>query len=694
MGYKNLGLLSSVVSSYDQTKTTIQGRVSQKSISGTPVLGPSVPNFADVVADATVVPVGPVYMSKNITADTARVFLIGTPVAGSVQIILYNQNVNTGAYTYVGRLTYRSPSIATTTVFKGLEVLDSGTTGWKIFIACTNTATINGGLFLLNKIDLADFTPLGAVFIDPATGNDQKAAYFLQDPANIGVNQLNIASNGVIIDSSVNKIYVHNGVAATHQYYVYDTAVTPTFLESTITGTNATPGVFTLTAHGFLANDPVLFKTTGSFSGLTTNTVYFVRNQTANTFELSATSGGASISTAGTQAGVHTIGRAFGTTGSNFTLKTGNLPALLGTLLSNNYESLATPQHASYGSLVGTNCAAFGTSTNLYMGKLSELTSGTTVWPSLATANVLGSLNEVTAVTPIAAQFSNVLDMFVVFTNTSLYFGKRLVNNEIQFKGGRVSNSYYEQTIPSYGSVRFGSAAIAGVTIANGICTLINSTTGQRGLMSLDMSSDDRFDRDYIVTKVIDAPSSILRDVSAFDKLAAVSKNYAIYYRTSGFGSITGGWTLLDDSSLLNISIATQIQFKITFKVLSIMSQTASQLADMVINTEGNDDVSDNWEYSHDSSSNLSPTRVAFRLKYAYGAGTIPTTLRFRSYDLAGSLLVNQTITSNPANFEYSTNNGATWLPLGTIPNSVGTLVRYTFTSPPGVDIRPALRDS
>jgi hypothetical protein len=44
--------------------------------------------------------------------------------------------------------------------------------------------------------------------------------------------------------------------------------------------------------------------------------------------------------------------------------------------------------------------------------------------------------------------------------------------------------------------------------------------------------------------------------------------------------------------------------------------------------------------------------------------------------------------------FEYSTNNGTTWNPLGTIPNTVGTLVRYTFTSPPGVDIRPGLKES
>lgn len=619
---------------------------------------------------------------------------MGTPLAGSVSIILYNHNVKTGVSTYVGRLQLRSQNILTTTVFRGLEVQDTGTTGWHIWISTTNAILINGGLTLLNKIDLADFTPLGSIIIDPATGNDQKAAYLLQDPANIGVNQLNVASNGIIVDSVGSKVYVHNGVSATHQYYVYDSAIAPTFLESTITGTNANPGVFTLNSHGFQNNDPVLFKTTGTFTGLVTNTVYFARNVAANTFELSATSGGASISTVGSQSGVHSIGRAFGTTGSNFVHKTGNLPALLGVLLSNNGENLAVPVHASYGALVGERCAAFGTTTNLYMGKLSDLTSGVITWPSLTTANVLGSLNEVTVPSVTFNQFSNVLDMFVFISNTSLYYGKRLVNNEFQFKGGRINTAYYEGLTTAYGSARFGAVTVTGFQIGSGIACIVGGTAGQRGFINLDMSQDDRFDRDYIVSKVLDTPDSILKTVSVIDELVNTADNYNIYYRLSGFGSISGGWLPFDEADLNSLSISPQIQFKFTVSTLRITSQTASQISDATINTESNDDISDNWEYSHDSSSNLSPTRVAFRLRFAYGAGSVPLTLRFRSYDLSGTLLVNQTITSNPSNFEYSTNNGSTWLPLGTIPNTVGTLVRYSFSSPPGVDIRPALRDS
>ena len=77
---------------------------------------------------------------------------------------------------------------------------------------------------------------------------------------------------------------------------------------STVTITLATPGVVTLASHGLAANTRVVLNTTGALpSGLLTNTTYFVVSPTTNTFELSLTSGGSAITTAGTQSGVHTV---------------------------------------------------------------------------------------------------------------------------------------------------------------------------------------------------------------------------------------------------------------------------------------------------------------------------------------------------------------------------------------------------
>jgi len=82
-------------------------------------------------------------------------------------------------------------------------------------------------------------------------------------------------------------------------------------VSAVVTITIASPGVVSLTAHGFAANQAVIFSTTGALpTGLTAGTVYYVRNPAANTFEVSATVGGASINTSGTQSGVHSVRKA------------------------------------------------------------------------------------------------------------------------------------------------------------------------------------------------------------------------------------------------------------------------------------------------------------------------------------------------------------------------------------------------
>ncbi len=76
---------------------------------------------------------------------------------------------------------------------------------------------------------------------------------------------------------------------------------------STFTITIAAPGVATWNNHGLPNNTPVVLSTTGALpTGLTAGTTYYVRNTATNTFELSATSGGASITTSGSQSGTHT----------------------------------------------------------------------------------------------------------------------------------------------------------------------------------------------------------------------------------------------------------------------------------------------------------------------------------------------------------------------------------------------------
>lgn len=98
-------------------------------------------------------------------------------------------------------------------------------------------------------------------------------------------------------------------LAGSHPAYKPASAVTVSIppAAATVTMTIASPCVVTKAAHGFTGNEPVVLTTTGALpTGLTAGTTYYVKFIDANTFNLSATPGGANINTSGSQSGTHT----------------------------------------------------------------------------------------------------------------------------------------------------------------------------------------------------------------------------------------------------------------------------------------------------------------------------------------------------------------------------------------------------
>lgn len=76
---------------------------------------------------------------------------------------------------------------------------------------------------------------------------------------------------------------------------------------SVVTMTIASPCVVTWTGNAFQNNDPIFITTTGALpTGLSVSTKYYVKGVSGNTFNLSATPGGAAINTTGSQSGTHT----------------------------------------------------------------------------------------------------------------------------------------------------------------------------------------------------------------------------------------------------------------------------------------------------------------------------------------------------------------------------------------------------
>jgi hypothetical protein len=658
--------------------------VASQTFSGSTVLAPRKNAFADVFTDSAIALNG----SFKVTAN-GHLFVPGPEAAGVASLMLYNFDLTTGTFTYVGRINFAMPDTAATVhTWRFTRAIDSGTTGWKIFVATTGTVLINGGLFMLNNIALADFVQAGFPTIGFATGNNQKAVYDLQDPAALGVNHVMTAVAGGGLDGT--DVYIHNGIAATHQYYKFDASVSPTYTTTAVTIPIASPGVVNHAGHAFVANDPVVFTSATTLpTGFVVGTVYFVRNQVAGTsYELSATSGGASINATVAAAVGAFAGRAFGTTSSNFSLKTGNLTALSGTLLLTDSERLVTP---GAGPLAGSKVIALGTTTNLYQGLISELTSGATSWPSLTTVNVSAAASVTTAITPQQLTYMETIDRYVYTTNTSNLVVKQHVNSVITNDFSGIDNHYMEGLAAPY---EIGMVTTVGMDNLNGWLFLAGSTVGQRGIVAYDLRSHDDFDYSYVVTKVLTLTQSTILSITPLLKRlnSGSSPEFGCYYRTSGFGSITGGWTSVNLRERISLGVSTQIQFKISYRTARNFTTNPGQLMELLLEVLDNSETSTNWVGNNDNTTSTSPSKSAFRLKNAY-ATSVPQ-MFYRAYDDSGVLVASANTTTNPTSFEYSTNNGSSWIPLGTVPNTVGTLLRYNWVSPPGVQVTVSLQES
>jgi hypothetical protein len=776
----DLKLLESVGGTYDQTRTTIQGRVSQKTIDAKPVLGPSPTRFLDVFSD-TAGAFTPI--TTMFATDNGRVFMIGAIAGGALPVVCYEINQITGAHTYVGRINISVPSSpAIVHTIRSIKVIDNGVTGWKIYIVATGTVLLGGsGVLLANNISKSDFSQVSPPNIPFATGNNQKAVYQLGRLASLNARSMTITlgtpvrfnlvghgfSNndqvyftsqvgpawttttfaintkyfvrnasandfelsatfngasigaaagptsvvmqplnqeldafGAIIDVDANRLYTHVGTAANPQYFVRDTSVAPTYSTLTADITIGTPGKIQINAHGLTENEPVQFLAGALPTAFALNTTYFVRNLTVNDFELSATAGGASINTLTAATGV-TLGKAFGYTNSQWLHATSILPAIAGTLLATaDVDAIATPVNAPLNGPVlnGQKCAFFATSSNLYLGRLDELTAGATTWPSLTTSNMLGLPSQIVSPIVISASWSDALDHAIVLigqaaTNAFRFMLKKVENNKLTALFGDSCMEWFETSTKEAYEMR-PSLPYLNFTNNSGWLFGLSGAVGQRGVFASDVRSDTLFDFSYIVSKVLSIPqNAIIKSIDVKRELIKTGGEIDVKYRLSGFGSISGGWTLLDADQELSLVAGSQIQLRLDFRSHSADKTSHVQVSDLLIGYETQEELSDNWEYSFDDSSSGSPTRSGFRIKSAY-ASAVPSTLTFRAFDLSGTQIVADSISAQPSRFQYSTDNGLTWLALGTIPNVVGTLVRYTFTSPPGTDVRPSLKDA
>jgi hypothetical protein len=193
-----------------------------------------------------------------------------------------------------------------------------------------------------------------------------------------------LKSNGTVVTfaGTADRLYLLSNT---------DFSWTPVSNVAVVTISSASPGVITLAAHGFAANDPVVLSNSGGALpvAFTAGTVYYVKTVlTANTFTLSATAGGTAINTASTGTGTHSITWLYSSLTSTAQwqfAQTGNLVfATHANVVLQVYDlssatafsaSLGSPPQAAYISVVGRFLVLSGLLSQPYRIQWSGLNS-------------------------------------------------------------------------------------------------------------------------------------------------------------------------------------------------------------------------------------------------------------------------------------------------------------------------------
>ncbi len=695
MKFLSADLLADTTVTYDQTKTTLYGRAQSHIIDGDTAIGPPVNKFVDVFTEMGFTPsAAGTYLTQN-----GRLFHISSFATGIATISLHNFNIVTGQYAPIGKINITLPNNAATAhTVRSIKVYDSNSSAMKIAIQTNGTVPTNGGLFIANNVNVTDFTMILSVTLPMATSTDQKAVYFYQRTTEMGPQNLMTSGTGMVLDYNAASIYFHNGVSATHQYYKFDLSAIPS-VDKTYTGvtvTAATPAVVTSASHGYVDNSRIVFTVGTLPTGLSLNTVYYVRGATTNTFNLSLTTGGANINTTGVAGSGLTIMRAFGESNDAYVLKTGNLPALAGVLLNSDSEDFAIPQHGPVATLA-QDCAFFSTNTNLYLGKLSDLTDAATIWTSLSTVNILGASNQITAPAPILATWSNALDGIVYITTGSIFIYKKFISNQIiSIFGG--SNNRYLETMSGIETIELQSLAYGALDVEAGYVVSTGTTVGQRGSYISDLRSDANFQYSHIITKVLSTNGGTAKFITTLDKIFDYTGGLEVYYRTSGFASNVGGWTPIDFATDLSaISVIDEIQFDIYFTTLGLDTSIPAQIVEFIFGYEPLSEMSSKWKGSVENSSREgeTPFKTAFRMVVSDSGKKY-----FRAYDDANTLVHIANTDDDFADFDYSTDNGSTWTPFASANDYPSTIltteIRYRWSASPsaGTKLTVSLRDA
>jgi hypothetical protein len=256
------------------------------------------------------------------------------------------------------------------------------------------------------------------------------------------------------------------------------------------------------------------------------------------------------------------------------------------------------------------------------------------------------------------------------------------------------------------------SAAPLGLEMKAGWAFICSSTVGQRGIFYMDVLSHNDFAFSALISPVLSVPAgTILKDVGTLEQLFDSTDSASFWARSStsasdtifnsasipagSTGPTSNGWTLLRTASDLgSVTFGPYFQLCVTYQVLTNSALTPAQIQELKYAVNPPGESSDNWVLDNDNTTQglITPSYATWYLQKAY-TSVVPQ-LFARVTDINAVLLASGDTSTTPTAFGYSTNGGTSWIALGTIPNVVGTRVRFLVNPTPSSVAFPSIRES
>ena len=580
----------------------------------------------------------------------------------------------------------------------------------RIAVSCTNATLYNGGIHLIKGLNYSTFTSGGTTIVEASTTDNIRASYLIRDKAN-----------------------------------------------QTCTITVASPGVVTAAGHGFVAGDLISFSTTGTIpTGATVNTTFYVSatGLTTDTFQFSATLGGASVNTTGSSSGTHTvysgnmnIGMGIpsdefvsntehsvyflnsdnattvritkfnlraaltvsgGISASAYTLKTLGLTTV-GTVQQVNNGRVFTVSH---GSASGIKSLYFVTATRVYRCAISDVTNNSATWLSdYMLENPPGSVTTNLATSAILqVDYSETLDRLLISTTLAGRHGIYVtpydtLSSQFEKLIGQINNRTKLTTSDVNASDGMFLPAAMTMWTENGILfgtpNIVTSGLNWTGVFYVGADGYYSGTTDQMVI----TPKMATTDISQFYRVYVQTNHYAgsitlgytpepirVYYRTSGITDDSGAWTEVISGDLSGASPDTYIQFKLLFETMGEFCVPRKVYAICCTYENGAVDSQDSHYLSCADLSDKVTKTFAWKHSVAFGS-TVPD-LRIRLYNaITNGILDDDDSVTQSGTWEKTIDGGSNWIAYNsTDKGNELTFIRFTPASiPDNVQVRALL---